>query len=343
MRGFDPTPAALVIDGRFQFGTFAEALPKVNPLAALPAALRWFYWFRLKEWQAFQAMDADYFVLGAVYATKALDLLQIAIVEKHSAKLHKWERKLPPGRLRLAQGLDATTSSGTAGGLSVGFRNDLKHGKLSIAAAAPSGGGLPQLALQLDGRCAPGEAGHLVICHPFSERRALYSHKCIMPATGEFRMGGDKHALRDNQAVLILDDHKGFYPSPMIYDWLTAATRDADGRVLGFNLTDNQIRDPERFNENALWIGATVERLPPVHFERPRGVHDTWYVKDGEGRVDVRFSPTVRNEVHAGPRRSLAEYYGPFGWVEGSITRDDGSTVRLDGLFGMGEKKHIRL
>jgi hypothetical protein len=47
--------------------------------------------------------------------------------------------------------------------------------------------------------------------------------------------------------------------------------------------------------------------------------------------------------VHAGPGRTLAEYYGPFGWLEGTIERGGGEIVRLDGFFGMGEQKRIRM
>jgi len=342
-RGFDRTPAALVVDSRFQLGTFATAVPRINPLDALPAATRWLHALRLKEWQAFQAMDADYFIVGAVYMTKVVDLLQIAVVEKRSARMRKWQFRVPPRRLRIAQGLERTTSTGRAGGLCVTFRNDIPRGDLRIEAQSPSRADLPALALRVAGRCAAGQAGHLVICHPFPNGKVLYSHKCIMPGAGELRLGELQHEFDAARSTLILDDHKGFYPFPMAYDWLTAATRDADGRVVGFNLTANQIRDPERYNENALWIGATVHRLPAVRFERPQGVYGTWLIRDREGRVDVHFSPTVRNEVHVGPGRVVAEYYGPFGWVEGTITSAGGETVRLDGFFGMGEQKRIRM
>ncbi len=341
--GFDPTPDALVVDGQFQLGTFATAIPHVNPLDAVPASTRWLHTLRLKEWQAFQAIDADYFIVGAVYMTKVVDLLQIAVVEKQSARMRKWQFRLPPRRLHVAQGLEGTTSTGCAGGLSVTFANDIPRGDLRIEAQSARRGELPELSLQVAGRCGPGEAGHLVICHPFPHGKVLYSHKCIMPGAGELRLDELRHEFAAGRSVLILDDHKGFYPFPMAYDWLTAATRDSGGYILGFNLTANQIRDPERYNENALWIGATVERLPAVRFERPQGVYGTWSIRDREGRVDVRFSPTVRNEVHVGPRRVVAEYFGPFGWVEGTIARADGETVRLDGLFGMGEQKRIRM
>ena len=142
---------------------------------------------------------------------------------------------------------------------------------------------------------------------------------------------------------MILDDHHGEYPSPLQYDWVTGARRSPAGRLEGFNLTANQVRDPESFNENAIWIDDTVHRLPAVRFERPDGVNDTWHVRDGDGRVDVRFTPTVRSEMHVGPRRILAEYYAPYGWFEGRLRAHDGTTLDVDGFFGVGEQKLIRV
>jgi len=191
-----------------------------------------------------------------------------------------------------------------------------------------------------------------VICHAFPDGTPLYSHKCAMPVTGTLRLGavGDdaetgSTIIRFDEAssVLILDDHKGHYPSPMAYDWVTGARRDPDGRLLAFNLTDNQVRDPDTFNECALWIDTALHRLPPVRFERPGGVHQPWRVRDAEGRVDVTFEPTVRNEQHIGPRSALADYYGPFGWCSGTIVDNDGAPVSVDECFGMGEQKFIRL
>jgi hypothetical protein len=57
----------------------------------------------------------------------------------------------------------------------------------------------------------------------------------------------------------------------------------------------------------------------------------------------VGFTPTVRSEMHVGPRHSLAEYYAPYGWFDGSITTADGLVVDLDGFFGVGEQKNMRL
>ncbi len=84
--------------------------------------------------------------------------------------------------------------------------------------------------------------------------------------------------------------------------------------------------------------------LPAVHVERPDGPWGTWIVRDsdGSGSVDVRFSPTVRSEMHVGPRRCLAEYYAPYGWFEGRIHTDTVDLV-VDDMFGVGEQKLIRV
>lgn len=212
-RTLEPPPAELVLDGRYRFGTYAGPIARINPLDIVTASgtrgrlRRAARNARLKEWEAFQLCDDSVFVLGAVYDTKSISLLQVLVVDKHAATIRRWEKR---------------------------------------------------------------------------------------------------------------------------------------GRVEGFNLTDNQVRDPQRYNENAVWLGDRVVRLPAVHVERPSGPWGTWLVRDadGSGQVNVRFTPTVRSEMHVGPRRSLAEYYAPYGWYEGRIHTDD-VELSVDGMFGVGEQKLI--
>lgn len=341
--GFDRAPRALYEGGRFLFGTYDRAIERVNLLDAWPRPLRPLAWLGLKEWEAFQAGDDEWFLLGAVYCTKKVDLLQLLAVHKASAKMHKWEHKLPPLQLTLASGLEGSASHGRAGGLSVRFDNDVPRGSLRVTASAEREGDKPTASLTLRGRCGAQESGHLVSCHPFPDGRPFYSHKCMMPAEGTLWLDEEAHALTAERSFLLLDDHKGFYPWPMRYDWLTAVKRSPEGGVLGFNLTANQMREPERYNENALFRGRRVDRLPPVRFERPDGVMGRWRVRDAQGRVAVDFTPVVRNEVSVGPGKIFADYHGPFGWVEGVVYDGQGEAVHVDGLFGMGEKKLVRV
>ena len=63
-----PAPKQLVSNGKFAFGTFNSAFEVVNPLdARSPLGLplpRWVKHLRLKEWQAVQLGNADWFMLA---------------------------------------------------------------------------------------------------------------------------------------------------------------------------------------------------------------------------------------------------------------------------------------
>ncbi len=62
--------------------------------------------------------------------------------------------------------------------------NEMGAGLIAVDASHPGRRGLDPLELHGAGRCGDGEAGHLVICHPFADDRALYSHKTMMPFAG---------------------------------------------------------------------------------------------------------------------------------------------------------------
>ncbi|MFT3716545.1 MAG: DUF2804 family protein [Gordonia sp. (in: high G+C Gram-positive bacteria)] len=345
-------PHTLVDGGHYRCGTYDGPIPVINPLDAgpvdrAPKLARANRNLRLKEWEAFQLGDDDWFVLGAVYNAKTVGLLQVLAVHKESATITRWETKLPSPALHVARGLNTSSSRGRVGDFRIEIGNRLGDGVVAIDAHHPGHAAgrrrterLPSMDLQVTGYCGPDDAAHLVIVHPFGEDRALYSHKVMMPADGSLIIGGDRVGLGDGRGYLIVDDHHGDYPRPMKYDWVTGIRRTADGVVEGFNLTDNQVLDPAENNENAIWIGNALHRLPPVTVQRPHGPWGPWYIRDTAGAVDVTFTPTVKSTMHVGPRKTLAEYYAPYGWYEGTI-HADGASLTVDGMFGVGEQKRI--
>ena len=339
---------SLVADGEFRFGTYDGPVADVNLLDRWHGPAQAWHRSRLKEWQAFQLGNDEYFVLGAVYDAKLLGLLQIVAVHMATGTVHRWEHKVPSRSLTIATGLAGTHSTGSWRGLSITVDNDLPRGQFAVHASQElrSGhrpdGTVGAMRLEVAGRCGPGEAGHLVICHPFADGTPLYSHKCVMTASATLSFDGNDVDFDEATSFLILDDHKGHYPSPMQYDWVTGARHAAGGPRLAFNLTANQVIDPERYNENAVFLDDQVYRLPAVTFTRPHGVHRPWHVADREGRVAVTFEPTVPNEQHVGPRSFLADYYGPFGHFDGAIELEDGRSIDVSGCYGMGEQKFIR-
>ena len=227
----DTPPGELVTDGRYQFGTYDGPIARINPLDVVTATgargrlLRAARNVRLKEWEAFQLGDDAVFVLGAIYDTKSISLLQVLVVDKHAATIRRWERRVPSSMVHVARGLDRTRSRGRVGRFSMQLTNEINSGLVAVDATHPGRDGLPPLELHGAGRCGPGEAGHLVICHPFADDRALYSHKIMMPFAGMLRAGTELTVFDPDRSFMILDDHHGDYPSPMQYDWVTAARR----------------------------------------------------------------------------------------------------------------------
>jgi hypothetical protein len=345
-------PTALIINGRHQFGTYDGPIVNLNPLDAstrLPAPLRGAELALrnagLKEWEAFQLGNEEWFLCGAVYDVKSIGLLQLIATHIPSGRIIRWLRRVPTWNLHVARGLHHTVTEGSARGFTVRFDNDIPGGSIFVSATHPGRDGsdpLPAMTFTATGECGPDQTAHLVICHPFTDSTALYSHKSMMPASARLQIGGEVVTFEPENSFLLLDDHKGQYPRPMRYDWVTGASRQAGGDLIGFNLTANQIRNPEQFNENAVFINNEAHLLGAVRFERPNGVRGLWKVRDNDGRVNVTFEPRVSSDIHVGPRHVLAEYYGPYGIFAGSIELADGRSISVDGFHGMGEQKLIR-
>ena len=333
------TPERLFTNGRYAFGTYSEPIARPNVLDRWGGLARRAHGVRVKEWQAYQLADDDTYVLGAIYDAKTLGLLQVVVVTKATGAAARFEYRLPSPALSIAQGLHGTRSAGRWRSMSMSVANDLANGIVRVSARHARGG----LRLDVTGRCGPEHAGHLVISHPFPNGHVLYSHKSAMPAEGVLVTPVKEVTFHPSRSILTFDDHKGHYPLPMVYDWVSGSRIDADGRRVALNLTHNQVRDPERFNENAVFLDERVFRLPAVSVARPTGVHGPWRVTDRDGAVDVTFHPEVRNEQHVGPRSSLVDYVGPFGWFSGSIDLGSGEQMSVDGCYGMGERKRIRM
>ncbi|MCU0269783.1 MAG: DUF2804 domain-containing protein [Acidimicrobiales bacterium] len=341
-------PAALVVDGRHQLGSFDAPVPVLN----LGDVVRSRGWrghlarvardLRTKEWEAFQLGDDEWFVLGAVYDAKVVGIVMVIAVHQRSGRILRWIDKVPSNRVSVARGLEGTASVGRSRSGRLAITNAVGSGRVHVDGHHGGGSGLPPLRLSGTGDCSVPAARHLAVCHPFDDDHVLYTNKCLMPFVGELWIGSERVGFDADRSFLILDDHHGEYPSPQVYDWVTGAGRRDDGSLAGFNLTHNQVRDPDVHNENVVWVDGTLLRLPAVTFARPGGVLAPWHITDTAGTVDVTFTPTVDSTLHVGPRHALAEYHAPYGRFAGTI-RADGRTVRVDGLFGMGERKRIRI
>ena len=341
--GFERPPSTLVENGRQRLGHFDGPPGRVNLLdasyARLPRVLR--RW-RLKEWQALQIATPSLFVNLALFDAKLLQLLQVKVYDRARATKHLHERQLRPGAFRVADQLLDSATSYRDRRSSLRFANRFAAGRLEVDVEVAESRSAPRIAGTLVVHTDRGASQ--VVSLPFAGDVGMYSHKGMFPIEGELAIGGDRHRLALADSLALLDDHKGYYPYVMRWDWVTSATRDASGRALGFNLTRNQCRDPERFNENCVWIDDRCLRLPAVTFEREgaRGGDERWHIRDREGRVALEFTPTVPGDVRVNALVVESRYRGPFGTFAGRLAPDGADPIEVDGWFGMGEEFWLR-
>lgn len=341
--GFAPPPSALVEDGHQHLGRFDGPPRRANLLDAryrgLPRPLR--RW-RLKEWQAVQLATPRLFANLALFDAGLMTLLQAKVYDRVRGLKHVHERKLRPGAFRLAdQLLDSTNRYQDRRGR-LGFHNQVAAGRIEVDLDLPATGGAPRLAGRLVLHVARGASQ--VVSLPFPTAGGMYSHKGMFPVEGELVVGDEHHRLTPTTALALLDDHKGYYPYVMRWDWVTSATFDGAGRALGLNLTRNQCRAPERHNENCAWIDDRIGRLPAVTFTRlrVREPDELWQVRDAAGRVDLTFAPTVPGEVRVNALVVESRYRGPFGTLRGRIEPEGLPAIDVDDWFGMGEEFWLR-
>ncbi|MEX0812673.1 MAG: DUF2804 domain-containing protein [Chitinophagales bacterium] len=331
----------VVTNGQFNFGTRSTPVKKANLLDAekpfRTPFVNSFKNYRLKEWQAFQFGNEQYFMMVAIYNAKALALAQFILFDIEKNKKYHYERKVMPWNLKVAKSLYGTESHYISDDFTILVENDLQSGRVGIDIRIEKQKNLPHVMGQFMGFHETGKATPLVTIMPFGQNRGMYSHKCLMPMEGGLDIGGKLLEFEESKSYMLMDDHKGYYPYPMKYDWVTAGYI-SDGKHIGFNLTDNQVLQKERFNENVLWVNGEMNLLPPVKFERENGVDGKWLIKDRFDLVNLEFEPVISNRIKLNLLLLRSNYYGPYGFFNGFIYDKNHNKIEIKNVFGMGEK-----
>ena len=325
-------------------GTFNGPIRNINlldleqPLGK--RAPRAFNAFRLKEWQAFQLSNDDWFICLSVYNTKSVGIAIVMAYNKAQKHMYRYEHKVPCWKLHVPNGLLDSHCFYHSKNFTIDIHNHLDENLFEVEVSAQNFKNMPDFNARwtIFHTTEPG-----VIVQPFDKNRPLYSHKALMPAEGEVSLAKNLSQFDVNNSCAIVDDHKGFYPYVMQYDWVTALGFDKPGGLIGFNLTDNQIQDKERYNENCLWQDGKMIPLPPVTVERPNGVEADWHIQDNYGLVQLTFTPLADVPNHINLGIAAFKYHGPTGRFTGHIVNPAGNQVSFDDFIGMGEQKYIRM
>jgi hypothetical protein len=341
-RDIVPAPEQLVINGKVNWGTFATALSKVNLLDSRNPLGYWVPAFfkkkRLKEWQAFQIDSDAFFILGAVYQTGLVAINIISVWDKAENTLKTWQSYAKASSLVMADNLLESVNSLKTKDSQIEIHNQLGKGICEIKGQFKATQTTPEVIefnWQLESCSEPS-----VVSMPLGSNRGLYTHKEVFKAMGQIKVGSRVYECQPNDYAII-DDHKGFYPYHLHYDWVTGIQHMEKGEFLAFNLTKNQAVFPEHYNENWLWVNGKRLPLPTVSFQHESD--KVWRITDEQGYVDLTMQ--IDQNLHMNQNFIVASvnYRAVYGAFNGIIKDQAGNSYRFENACGMGEDKTYRI
>lgn len=375
------TPKDLVDEnGRAVFGTFDSEFETMDLVrCSRPTHLPdLFNKQKLTLWEAVEVDFGDGVLLAAGSDMGLFGMILNVFFDRNRGVIYKWSSMIPQTDVSIAENLlNGSVTYARADDGFIKFENDFGRGACEIEGVHIGEAGSvkekdfgKQLEKEEKSAFGFGAAGRdtieyelslrrisppSVVSIPFGRNRPLCTEKCFFNVTGSLRLNGRVYTAGENTTAII-DDHRGFYPRRMHYDWMTTfgrcAREDApdEKRYFALNLTANQSVDPYRYNENLIWLAGEQSLLPPVTFERDRPTRElarelksgaVWTVCDEHDMVDVRFevrgtAPTV---MHGGVVN--IDYYIVFGEAYGYVRDEHGRKYIIDGMQAIGEDKSM--
>ena len=331
------TPVSIVEGGVVNFGTFKDPILNLNMLDAKSPVKKcfpkWLNASRIKEWEAYEISFDEGFVVGAIYDVGMMTFNVIIFYDKKSKEV-SFNQYIKPGPGKIVKdSLVNTFCENNIKGFSISFDNQFQNGICIVKSNCPS----KKNKLNMSVDCELSSiAQPCVAVMPLGQNRPLYSQKELFSAKGRITIGEKTFTMNEN-SIAIIDDHKGYYPYRMHYDWITGMGNTEQDGVIGFNLTDNQVTNASEYNENYLWLSGDMHPLPPVKMERLE--NGNWLATDEHDTVCVEFVIENSFKLKVGVGFYGAKYIAPFGYHKGWIKDINGVKHSVDNIFGMGEDK----
>ncbi|RZU66931.1 uncharacterized protein DUF2804 [Microterricola gilva] len=186
-------------------------------------------------------------------------------------------------------------------------------------------------------------AGHeaMGVVVPWSDRLFQYTVKDVArPAGGTITIDGVSHRLPRARSWAVLDHGRGRWPYSMTWNW-GAASGIVDGRTLGLQLGGRWTAGTGS-TENALSVDGRITKYgDELDWEYSQGDFlAPWRIR-GE-HLDLVFTPEFDRSAQTNMLVIGSETHQCFGTYSGTATDEDGTTLRIDGLFGWAEHVHNR-
>jgi hypothetical protein len=304
---------------------------------------RWMRDYRIKEWETFVVNNDGFFLEAMLANMKYYRMAQVHVYDKETKELLRFRKVIPFNGWRLPRDLYNSSIISRSYGFFFRIHNwlyaDTIKLDLDITATRKRPSFTAHLEYDLDRRRITPMAVNL----PFAERRCMCAYKVLAPVRGDMVLGGRHISLDPAGTSGTFSDFKGFFPYRMHSVWCTGMGFDAENRRFGFSIAENQTKETNKNNENALWVEGRLTPLPPVRITMPEGVEKEWVIQDLEGMVDLTFVPRVLRRAAFNILVTKMDYHTPLGYFSGMLLDAEGKKIQVRNLWGLGEKLYLRI
>lgn len=186
----------------------------------------------------------------------------------------------------------------------------------------------------------------MVIATPFAEKKTAfyYNQKIIaMRASGTVTCFGRTLSFDPENSFGLLDWGRGVWTYENTWYW-GAGQGMVDGRKFGFNIGYG-FGDVSAASENMLFVDGVCHKLDRLTFNIPLrdGKDDylsPWTFTSCDGRFETAFTPILDRAACSNVGPLLSDQHQVFGYMDGFVTLDDGSKIKLAHFLCFAEKVH---
>jgi len=337
--------ASPVKDGKPVFGTWNKAFEKTDLLEIRRPFRypypRWLKNCRNKEWQCFTVQN-DSCLLEALFCdVKFYQMVQVLLYDKENKKKYVFKKIKPFSGWHLPNSLSNSYVDSNSPNFFFRIHNwlDADTVKLDINIESRKN---PPLTIHLDYNISQNILP-MAVSLSFSERRSMYAFKAFAPVQGSMVFDYNHINFNKDTCSGFLCDYKGFFPYNMKMTMCNAIGFNEEKESFGFHIAENQTKETNKNNENALWVNGKLTLLPPVLITMPDGPESNWIIQDVEGMVDLTFTPIEQNRGVTNLLFTKADLIAPLGVYNGMLVNSEGEKIKIKDLFGIGEKLFLRM
>lgn len=184
----------------------------------------------------------------------------------------------------------------------------------------------------------------MVIATPFPEKPTAfyYNQKILcMRASGAVSCLGRTETFDPADSFGMLDWGRGVWTYDNTWYW-GAGHGLVDGHVVGFNIGYG-FGDTSAASENMVFYDGVAHKLDQVTFHIPQkaGKDDylsPWRFTSSDNRFEMDYTPVLDRVSKTDVGVICSDQHQIFGYLDGTITLDDGTIIRLNHFMAMAEK-----